>query len=75
MDIDRSFLNAGITNMGINVYTWLNRALASMLVSIDPGHAHFVEEQCTYAVELDKSLCGCVESADLWHANLSTILT
>ncbi len=67
MDIDGAFLNADITNTGIKVHMRLNRTLTSMLASIDPGHARFVEEQGTSVVELDKALQGCVEATALWY--------
>jgi hypothetical protein len=75
MDIGGAFLNADITDTGIKVHMRLNRTLTSMLVSIDPGHARFVEEHGTSVVELDKALYGCVEAAALWYANLSATLT
>ena len=65
MDIDGDFLNADITNTGIKVHMHLNQTLSSMLVSIDPGHALFVEEQGTSIVELDRAMYGCVEAAAL----------
>ncbi len=74
IDIGGAFLNADITNMGIKVHMRLNQTLTSMLMSIDPGHARFVEEQGTSVVELDKALYGCVEAATLWYANLSATL-
>jgi len=43
-------------------------------VSINHGHARFVEEQGIYVVELDKALCGCVEAEALWYAKLSATL-
>ena len=50
MDIGVAFLNANITNTGIKVHMRLNRTFMSMLVSIDPEHARFVEEKGTSAV-------------------------
>ena len=75
MDTGGAFLNADVTNTVIKVHMRLNRTLTSMLVFIDPGYAHFVEEQGTSAVELDKALYGCVEAAGLRYANLSATLT
>ncbi len=75
MGIGGAFLNADIPNTNIEVHMRLKRSLTSMLVSIDPGHARFVEEQGKYVVELDKVLYGCVEAAALWYDNLSASLT
>ena len=44
MDIGGAFLNADITDTGIKVHMRLNLTFTGMLVSIDPGHARFVEE-------------------------------
>jgi hypothetical protein len=43
MDIGGVFLHDDITNTGIKVHMRINRTLKIMLVSIDPGHARFVE--------------------------------
>jgi hypothetical protein len=52
----------------------LNRVLTSMLVLIDPNHAHFVEERGTSVVELDKALYGCVEATALWDSDLCAVM-
>ncbi len=65
MDIGGVFLNGETTNTGIKVHVQLNRALTILLVSYDPGHARFVEEQGTSIVELDKALYGYVETSTL----------
>ena len=70
MDLGGAFLNAEITSTGIKLHMRLSRVLTDMLVLIDPTHACFVEERGTSVVELDKTLCGCVEAAALWYSDL-----
>ena len=52
----------------------LDETMSAILVKIKPEYKQFLTEKGTMIVRLDKALYGCVESAKLWHDNISSTL-
>ncbi len=74
-DIGGAYLNAPMDPTGIIVNMRIDRTLSAILAKLDPVYADFLDEKGTCIVQLDKALYGCIESAALWYAQLSTFLT
>lgn len=72
VDIAAAYLNADMT--GEEVLMKLDETMAAILVKIKPEYKQFLTEQGTMIVRLDKALYGCVESAKLWHDNITSTL-
>jgi len=72
VDIAAAYLNADMT--GEEVLMKLDETMAAILVKIKPEYKQFLTEQGTMILRLDKALYGCVESAKLWHDNITSTL-
>ena len=75
IDIGGAFLNADMAPTGIDVHMRLNKVMTQMLVEIDESNREFVDRDGSMVVRLDKALCGCVESSNLWYNDLRDKLT
>ena len=53
----------------------IDATLAAILAKLDPKYKQYIGTKGGVIVELDKALYGCVESAALWYAQLSSFLT
>ena len=63
-DIGQAYLNA---DMGQDVFVYLSKEMADIVIERDPSYAKFVEPNGQILVKLDKALYGCIESAKLWY--------
>ena len=73
-DIGGAYLNAPMPTTGIKVHMRIDRTLAGILCKLDAVYSRFLDTKGELVVQLDKALYGCVESASLWYAQLSTFL-
>ena len=72
VDITGAYLNA---NMGhVNVHMRLDGTMSKMMTELSPGYEKYKDNRGCVVVKLKKALYGCVESAALWHDNLSATL-
>ena len=60
---------------GVIVHMRIDPTLAAILAKLDPSYAPYLNKKGEVIVALDKALYGCIESASLWYAQLSTFLT
>ena len=74
-DIAGAYLNAPMSPTGVIVHMRIDSTLAAILAKLDPSYAPYLNKKGEVIVALDKALYGCVESASLWYAQLSTFLT
>jgi hypothetical protein len=74
-DIGGAYLNAPISPTGIQVHMRIDSTLAAILARLDPRYKQYIGMKGDVIVQLDKALYGCVESASLWYAQLSSFLT
>jgi hypothetical protein len=70
-DIPGAYLNA---DMEEEVHMEINEILTSLLLTIRPELAEFVDEEGRLTVLLEKAMYGCDESARLWYNTFSTYL-
>jgi len=70
-DIGQAYLNA---NMEQDVFVYLSKEIADIVVERDPSYAKFIESSGQLLVKLDKALYGCIESAKLWYEHLKGTL-
>jgi hypothetical protein len=68
MDIGSAYLNADMVR---EVTLSVQPNLAKMLVNIDSVYGSYINQNGTSVVKLEKALYGCLESAKLWHEELS----
>ena len=69
-DIGQAYLNA---DMGQDVFVYLSKEMADIVIERDPSYAKFVEPNGQILVKLDKALYGCIESAKLWYDHFARI--
>jgi hypothetical protein len=74
-DIGGAYLNAPISPTGVQVHMRIDSTLAAILARLDPRYKQYIGIKGDVIVQLDKALYGCVESASLWYAQLSSFLT
>ena len=72
VDIPGAYLHAKMT--GIMVLVNLDRFSTDILCHLRPEYREFVKPDGTLAMQLDKALYGCVESAKQWYDELSSSL-
>jgi hypothetical protein len=70
-DIGQAFLNADMVQ---DVFVYLSKEVATILVERDPSYAKFVEPNGQILVKLDKALYGCIESSKLWYEHFKGTL-
>ena len=73
VDIGGAFLNADM-DTGIDVYMRLDGTMSRMIAKLNKVYEQYMDGKGCVVVRLDKALYGCVESAALWHENLSGTL-
>jgi hypothetical protein len=73
-DIGGAYLNAKMSPTGVKVHMRIDATLAAILAKLDPTYEKYINVKGEVIVELDKALYGCVESASLWYAQLSSFL-
>jgi hypothetical protein len=73
-DIGGAYLNAQMPTEGIKVHMRIGKTLSGILCKLDATYLQFMDDKGELVVQLDKALYGCVESASLWYAQLSTFL-
>jgi hypothetical protein len=73
-DIGGAYLNAKMSPTGVKVHMRIDATLAAILAKLDPTYEKYINMKGEVIVELDKALYGCVESASLWYAQLSSFL-
>ena len=71
-DVGTAYLNADMT--GEEVFIKLDKVMAGLLIQIRPEYESFVDEKGEMALQLDKALYGCVQSARLWYERLKKSL-
>ena len=74
VDIGGAYLNANM-DTGILVHMRLDQTISSLLVKLDQSYSRYLDNRGCIVVLLKKALYGCVESAALWHEDLSRTMT
>ena len=76
VDIVCAYLNAEMPkgDGDKRVLMLINPQLAALLYDINPEMAEFKRKDGSVVVELDRALYGCIQSAQLWHQDLSSTL-
>jgi hypothetical protein len=70
VDIGGAFLNA-MMPVGMPVFMRLDSTMSDFLTSLDSEYDRYVDNRGCVTVKLDRALYGCIESASLWHKNLT----
>jgi len=70
-DIGQAYLNADMVE---DVFVYLPKEVAIILVERDPSYAKFIEPNGQILVKLDKALYGCIESSKLWYEHFKGTL-
>ena len=70
VDITGAYLNADM-GTDIAVHMRLDPLISGLMMKLCNDYARFADERGCIVVRLQKALYGCVESAALWHDNLS----
>ena len=74
VDITGAYLNA---DMGteVAVHMRLDLVVSGLMMRLCNDYARFADERGCIVVRLQKALYGCIESAALWHDNLSATMS
>jgi Reverse transcriptase (RNA-dependent DNA polymerase) len=77
LDIGSAYLNARMPKKDPNklVFMRIAKEVSAIMTGVDKTFAPFINHDGTLVVELDRALYGCIESALLWHKELSSFLT
>ena len=77
VDIACAYLNAPMpkTDATKIVHMLINPQMSTLLFEIHPEIEKFKRKDGSVVVELDRALYGCIQSAQLWHQELSATLT
>ena len=77
LDIGSAYLNALMPKSNPNklVFMRISKEVAAIMVGVDSTFTPFIHQDGTLIIELDRALYGCIESALLWHKELSGFLS
>lgn len=76
LDIGSAYLNAAMPKDDPSklVFMRISPDIAALIYKLDSHFAQFRAHDGSLVVELDQALYGCIQSALLWHTELSTFL-
>jgi Reverse transcriptase (RNA-dependent DNA polymerase) len=70
VDLTGAYLNADM-GTDVAVHMRLDPLISGLMMKLCNDYARFADERGCIVVRLQKALYGCIESAALWHDNLS----
>ena len=76
LDIGSAYLNAPMPKDDPDklVFMRIQPDIATLLCKLDPAFTQFLARDGSLVVELDQALYGCIQSALLWHTEISNFL-